>query len=96
MAAFVSTVVVGRSAAGDRKTCRVVRSANASGARRLARVNMAAETEDKNSPAPPPKDSYVKLAMRNMVQQGGKAVLHFGMTASVMLVFFVGLAYLTK
>uniref|UniRef100_A0A7S3A2E5 Uncharacterized protein n=1 Tax=Rhodosorus marinus TaxID=101924 RepID=A0A7S3A2E5_9RHOD len=41
-------------------------------------------------------DSYVKLAMRNMVQQSAKAIVHFGMTASVLILFLVGLAFLFK
>eukprot|EP00188_Purpureofilum_apyrenoidigerum_P004437 Plantae.Rhodophyta-Purpureofilum_apyrenoidigerum.ctg50293.p3 GENE.Plantae.Rhodophyta-Purpureofilum_apyrenoidigerum.ctg50293~~Plantae.Rhodophyta-Purpureofilum_apyrenoidigerum.ctg50293.p3 ORF type:complete len:119 (-),score=16.78 Plantae.Rhodophyta-Purpureofilum_apyrenoidigerum.ctg50293:129-485(-) len=97
MTAFVSAAVVGRSVGVGAKECRLARGVKVRpGERMRARVNMSTDLEDRRGPAPPPKDSYVKLAMRNMVQQGGKAVLHFGMTASVMLIFFVGLAFLTK
>lgn len=47
-----------------------------------------------NPPEPPP--SYVKLAMRNMVKKGGKAIFHFSLTAVALVSFFVGLAYLTR
>jgi len=42
------------------------------------------------------EDSFVRLAMRNMVQQAPKAVYHFGLTFLALLVFFVGLGLLTK
>ena len=42
------------------------------------------------------KPSYVKLAMRNMVQKGGTSLQHFGLTAIALLVVLVGLAYLTR
>ncbi|GAB4526792.1 MAG: hypothetical protein Tsb0014_07160 [Pleurocapsa sp.] len=43
-----------------------------------------------------PKDSYVKLAMRNMVSKGGKSLKHFFLTTIGLLTLLVGLAYLTK
>jgi hypothetical protein len=42
------------------------------------------------------KDSYVKLAMRNMVRKGGKSLWHFFLTTSALIGFFVGMAYLTR
>ena len=42
------------------------------------------------------KDSYVKLAMRNMVKKGGKSLFHFALTASALLGVLIGLAYLTR
>mmetsp|Transcript_15556 Transcript_15556/g.31472 ORF Transcript_15556/g.31472 Transcript_15556/m.31472 type:complete len:106 (-) Transcript_15556:1154-1471(-) len=44
----------------------------------------------------PPQESYVKLAMRNMVGQVPKALYHFGLTFGAILLFFVGIAFLTK
>ena len=43
-----------------------------------------------------PQDSYVKLAMRNMVRKGGQSLWHFFLTTVGLLGLFVGLAYLTK
>lgn len=43
-----------------------------------------------------PQDSYVKLAMRNMVRKGGKSLRHFFLTSLGLLAIFIGLAYLTK
>lgn len=44
----------------------------------------------------PPKDSYVKLAMRNMVRKRGKSLQHFALTTIGLLAVLVGLAYLTR
>lgn len=41
------------------------------------------------------KPSYVKLAMRNMVQKGGTSLQHFALTAIALVALLVGLAYLT-
>jgi Protein of unknown function (DUF3285) len=41
-------------------------------------------------------DSYVKLAMRNMVRKRGKSLQHFFLSTLGLLVLFVGLAYLTR
>ena len=41
------------------------------------------------------KDSYVKLAMRNMVRKGGKSLKHFLLTTMALLGVLIGLAYLT-
>jgi hypothetical protein len=46
--------------------------------------------------APEPKDSYVKLAMRNMVRKSRQSLLHFGLTTIGLLAVLVGLAYLTR
>lgn len=43
-----------------------------------------------------PKDSYVKLAMRNMVRKGRQSLWHFFLTTVGLLGVLVGLAYLTK
>lgn len=43
-----------------------------------------------------PKPSYVKLAMRNMVRKRGKSLQHFFLTTIGLLVFLVGLSYLTR
>ena len=43
-----------------------------------------------------PKDSYVKLAMRNMVRKSGQSLTHFGLTTIGLVALLVGLAYLTR
>lgn len=43
-----------------------------------------------------PGDSYVRLAMRNMVRRGGTSLFHFGLTTLGLLGFLVGLAYLFR
>lgn len=48
------------------------------------------------SEATQPKDSYVKLAMRNMVRKGGKSLRHFFLTTLGLLTLLIGLAYLTR
>ncbi|WP_139325019.1 DUF3285 domain-containing protein [[Limnothrix rosea] IAM M-220] len=42
-----------------------------------------------------PKPTYIKLAMRNMVRKGGKAIYHFTLTTIGVLGFFVLVAWLT-
>ncbi len=42
------------------------------------------------------KPSYVKLAMRNMVQKRGTSLKHFALTTIALLAVLVGLAYLTR
>ncbi|MCM1983319.1 DUF3285 domain-containing protein [Lyngbya confervoides] len=49
-----------------------------------------------DSPAAAPKDSYVKLAMRNMVKKSGKSMFHFSLTTLSLLGILIGLAYLTR
>jgi hypothetical protein len=44
----------------------------------------------------PAKDSYVKLAMRNMVRKGRQSLWHFFLTTVSLVGLLVGLAYLTK
>lgn len=46
--------------------------------------------------APQPQDSYVKLAMRNMVRKGRQSLWHFFLTTVGLLGLLVGLAFLTK
>ena len=41
-------------------------------------------------------DSYVKLAMRNMVRKGRQSLWHFFLTTVGLLGLLVGLAFLTK
>lgn len=43
-----------------------------------------------------PKPSYVKLAMRNMVQKRLTSLKHFGLTTVGLLAVLIGLAYLTR
>ena len=50
-------------------------------------------TPQPSAEAPP---SFVKLAMRNMVKKGGKALFHFSLTVTALLSLLVGLAYLTR
>jgi Protein of unknown function (DUF3285) len=48
-----------------------------------------------NSSTDERKPSYVKLAMRNMVQKGGTSIKHFALSAIGLLAVLIGLAYLT-
>lgn len=48
------------------------------------------------SAVPKPNDSYVKLAMRNMVRKGRQSLWHFFLTTVGLVGLLVGLAYLTK
>lgn len=43
-----------------------------------------------------PEDSYVKLAMRNMVRKGGLSLWHFFLTTVGLVGLLIALAYLTK
>jgi Protein of unknown function (DUF3285) len=49
-------------------------------------------SEAENKPQP----SFVKLAMRNMVYQGGKSIFHFALTTVGLLGLLVGLAFITR
>jgi Protein of unknown function (DUF3285) len=49
-----------------------------------------------NLEVPDPKDSYVKLAMRNMVRKSSTSLFHFALTTIALLGVLVGLAYLTR
>lgn len=42
------------------------------------------------------KPSYVKLAMRNMVQKRLTSLKHFALTTVGLLAVLIGLAYLTR
>lgn len=42
------------------------------------------------------KDSYVKLAMRNMVKKKNQSLKHFFMTIIGLMAFFIGISYLTR
>jgi Protein of unknown function (DUF3285) len=54
-------------------------------------------TEINSQPdTPKPQDSYVKLAMRNMVRKRGTSLKHFFLTTTGLLTLLVGLAYLTR
>lgn len=58
-----------------------------------------AETESQepaSSAESKPKDSYVKLAMRNMVRKRGISLRHFFLTTIGLLTVLIGLSYLTK
>lgn len=45
---------------------------------------------------PAPKDSYTKLAMRNMVRKPIRSLLEFGLTTVGLLALLIGLSYLTR
>lgn len=63
-------------------------------------VSAISETAEAASEAanlsPKPQDSYVKLAMRNMVRKGRQSLWHFFLTTVGLVGLLVGLAYLTK
>jgi hypothetical protein len=47
------------------------------------------------SAEPTPKDSYVKLAMRNMVRKSRQSLVHFGLTSLGLIAVLLGLSFLT-
>jgi hypothetical protein len=49
--------------------------------------------EDQNNET---KDSYVKLAMRNMVRKKGTSLKHFFLTTIALLGFLIGISYLSR
>lgn len=56
-------------------------------------------SESTTQPAPEtgqPPDSYVKLAMRNMVRKRGTSLKHFALTTISLLTILIGLSYLTR
>lgn len=54
-------------------------------------------SEEPTTTAPvKPQDSYVKLAMRNMVRKSGTSLSHFALTSIGLLAALVGLAYLFR
>ena len=58
--------------------------------------SQSTENLESSPEATSPKDSYVKLAMRNMVRKGGQSLRHFFLTTIGLLALLIGLAYLTK
>lgn len=58
-------------------------------------TNSAPEQVTKNTENQP-KDSYVKLAMRNMVKKKGLSLKHFFLTTAGLLGFLIGISYLTR
>jgi hypothetical protein len=42
------------------------------------------------------QDSYVKLAMRNMVRKGGTSLKHFLLTSIGLLLFLIIVSYFTR
>lgn len=61
-------------------------------------MNKPAENEQQvsSTPGDKPSDSYVKLAMRNMVRKGGLSLKHFFLTTAGLIAFLIGISYLTK
>lgn len=57
---------------------------------------VAVDDRAKGEEASTPKPTYVKLAMRNMVQKGRQSLVHFALTAIGLLSLLIGLAYLTR
>lgn len=47
-------------------------------------------------PAPAENQSFVKLAMRNMVRKGRQSLFHFGLTALGLVGFLVLIAWLGR
>ena len=58
--------------------------------------NVTSDRSEKTIQVTPAKDSYVKLAMRNMVRKGKQSLWHFFLTTLGLVGLLVGLAYLTK
>ncbi|MGK7937471.1 MAG: DUF3285 domain-containing protein [Xenococcaceae cyanobacterium] len=56
----------------------------------------ATSSEQQPSAETRPKDSYVKLAMRNMVRKGRTSLKHFFLTTAGLVGLLIGLAYLTR
>ncbi|WP_373481398.1 DUF3285 domain-containing protein [Geminocystis sp.] len=60
-------------------------------------TNSTPESPNPNSQeSTQPQDSYVKLAMRNMVKKRGVSLKHFFLTTFGLLGFLVGISYLTR
>lgn len=51
--------------------------------------------QDPTAAASTPKDSYVKLAMRNMVRKSRQSLVHFGLTSLGLIAVLLGLSFLT-
>ncbi|ACK71126.1 conserved hypothetical protein [Gloeothece citriformis PCC 7424] len=61
--------------------------------------NLPSTSSPTETPTPDPsqpQDSYVKLAMRNMVRKRGISLKHFFLTTVGLLAFLVGVSYLTR
>jgi hypothetical protein len=54
------------------------------------------ETPVSSPEATKPQPTYVKLAMRNMVREGGTSLKHFLLTTIGLLALLIGLAYITR
>lgn len=54
------------------------------------------EEQSTSTEEPKPTDSYVKLAMRNMVRKGSLSLKHFFLTTIGLIAFLIGISYLTK
>ena len=61
-----------------------------------ATESLESKTINPTAEIPQPQDSYVKLAMRNMVRKGRQSLWHFFLTTFGLLGLLVGLAFLTK
>ena len=61
-------------------------------------MNESSKEETISTPTqtPQPQDSYVKLAMRNMVRKRGTSLKHFFLTTVALLGFLIGISYLTR
>ncbi|MFM7312249.1 MAG: DUF3285 domain-containing protein [Cyanobium sp.] len=59
---------------------------------------MSEPSTDASAPpsAPAENQSFVKLAMRNMVRKGRQSLFHFGLTAAGLLAFLVLIAWLGR
>lgn len=56
----------------------------------------AAESSPSAPPQQPERQSFVKLAMRNMVRKGRQSLFHFGLTALGLTGFLVLIAWLGR
>jgi hypothetical protein len=56
----------------------------------------SAPEQVENNQANKPEASYVKLAMRNMVEKRGTSLKHFFLTTAGLLIFLIGISYLTR
>jgi hypothetical protein len=66
-------------------------------AQEISEISQTTETaQTGDTVASKPQDSYVKLAMRNMVRKGRQSLWHFFLTTVGLVGLLVGLAYLTK
>ena len=98
--AFVGAASAGAgcvSFAGARGKCAVGASARAHSVNsRRVLIKCSSAEDDKKAAPEQKKDSFIKLAMRNMVYQAPKSVQHFGLTFVALMTFFVGVALITK